>query len=301
MPPKKSMKSINTQSDNQDISKSKNIFDALILDDNDNSEKISNNNVEINTPMLPDIKINNEILHNDVIIPDDTSKDNSKDNSKDTSKDNSKDTSKDNSKDNTMLNIPNNINISDFISDNNKNKHKHQSNNKYRDVKYDEKMIDHKQIYDENVDYGDIGNELKLNSHWTVWIHRPNGRGILVRFSDKGEAYSYSISILRNDSDDAHIHITLEQIHLSTSVYGVGQTDCIQVAMFSGIKVPSSVLNFNRDGFYLMNPTHALKLGLESLIDYKNETAPIVEVPLTVENLDHWTECLSEKARSYLP
>jgi hypothetical protein len=137
---------------------------------------------------------------------------------------------------------------------------------------------------------------------WTVFINRPdNLRGILVRFSDKGEAYSYAVSILRNDSDDVYLDQPrgLEQIYASTRIYNVGQTDSMQVAMFSGIKVPSSILDFPC-GFYLMNPTHALKLGQESLIEYKDETAKIIEVPLTVKNLDHWTECLSEKARSYL-
>jgi hypothetical protein len=38
----------------------------------------------------------------------------------------------------------------------------------------DEKLLENKVIYDESVDYGDIGNDKKLNSHWTVWVHRLN-------------------------------------------------------------------------------------------------------------------------------
>lgn len=38
----------------------------------------------------------------------------------------------------------------------------------------DEKLLENKIIYDESVDYGDIGNDKKLNSHWTVWVHRLN-------------------------------------------------------------------------------------------------------------------------------
>jgi hypothetical protein len=148
MSPKKSMKSINTQSDNQDNFKNKNMFDALILEDSDNSEKLSNDNIEpqINTEKSQNIKFDKKILQNQSILMTDN-----------------------NSTNNTMLNISNNINIADFISD---NRNKHKSNNKFKDIKYDEKMIDCKKIYDENVDYGDIGNELKLNSHWTTWEHR---------------------------------------------------------------------------------------------------------------------------------
>ena len=152
------MKSSNIQLDNQDNSKSKNIFNALIFDDIDNSDKVLNENVlnnnvlndnvetQINTEESQNIKIDEKILQNQSILISDN-----------------------NSTDNTMLNIPNNINISDFISD---NRNKHKSNNKFKDIKYDEKMIDSKKIYDENIDYGDIGNELKLNSHWTIWVHR---------------------------------------------------------------------------------------------------------------------------------
>jgi hypothetical protein len=38
----------------------------------------------------------------------------------------------------------------------------------------DEKLLENKVIYDESVDYGEIGNDKKLNSYWTVWVHRLN-------------------------------------------------------------------------------------------------------------------------------
>jgi len=38
----------------------------------------------------------------------------------------------------------------------------------------DEKLLENKPIYNESINYGDIGNEKKLNSYWTVWVHRLN-------------------------------------------------------------------------------------------------------------------------------
>jgi hypothetical protein len=38
----------------------------------------------------------------------------------------------------------------------------------------DEKLLENKIIYDESFEYGDIGNDKKLNSYWTVWVHRLN-------------------------------------------------------------------------------------------------------------------------------
>ncbi len=38
----------------------------------------------------------------------------------------------------------------------------------------DDKLLENKQIYDENKSYGEIGNDKKLNSYWTVWVHKIN-------------------------------------------------------------------------------------------------------------------------------
>jgi hypothetical protein len=38
----------------------------------------------------------------------------------------------------------------------------------------DDKLLENKLIYDDNKTYGDIGNDKKLNSYWTVWVHKVN-------------------------------------------------------------------------------------------------------------------------------
>jgi hypothetical protein len=53
----------------------------------------------------------------------------------------------------------------------------HREHREYREnqtVVRDEKLLDNKQIYDENKSYGEIGNDKKLNSYWTVWVHKIN-------------------------------------------------------------------------------------------------------------------------------
>jgi len=64
-----------------------------------------------------------------------------------------------------MLNL-NGVNMDEFLLTQNikQKREKH--------IKYDEKILEYKQIYDENKIYENIGNELKLNSYWTVWIHK---------------------------------------------------------------------------------------------------------------------------------
>ena len=60
---------------------------------------------------------------------------------------------------------------------NNINEHNDKHNDKHDNndsVFRDEKLLENKLIYDESVDYGDIGNDKKLNSYWTVWVHRLN-------------------------------------------------------------------------------------------------------------------------------
>lgn len=53
------------------------------------------------------------------------------------------------------------------------NKNDEKKFNKCRPTgKYDDKILEYKQMYDENEDYGDIGNDKKLNSQWAVWIHQ---------------------------------------------------------------------------------------------------------------------------------
>ena len=36
----------------------------------------------------------------------------------------------------------------------------------------DDKLLENKELFDENKSYGDLGDDMKLNSYWTVWVHR---------------------------------------------------------------------------------------------------------------------------------
>ena len=36
----------------------------------------------------------------------------------------------------------------------------------------DDKLLENKELFDENKSYGDLGDDKKLNSYWTVWVHR---------------------------------------------------------------------------------------------------------------------------------
>jgi len=62
-----------------------------------------------------------------------------------------------------MLNISENIKVSEFVATIKPKSREH--------GRFDEKMLESKEVYDDNINYGDIGNDLKLNSHWTVWVH----------------------------------------------------------------------------------------------------------------------------------
>lgn len=132
---------------------------------------------------------------------------------------------------------------------------------------------------------------------WTVWLHRVNSRGVLIRFSYIEEAYSYSLAALYNDSLDASITKSLDRLSYSNEIENIGQTDSLQVAMFKGVKVPEDLLNFSKEGFYVLKPTQALKLGPNKLFDHTNNN-PIIEVPLTEADLEHWTECLSAEVKT---
>jgi len=130
---------------------------------------------------------------------------------------------------------------------------------------------------------------------WTVWLHRDMPRGILVRFSDLEEAYTYAKAALYNDAVNASVYLRLDQIYTTNNLYSVGQTLDLNVFLFRGTKVPDSVLHFKKE-FYLMYPTHALKFKTDALIEHTNDK-DIMVVPLTVDHLDHWTECLSDEAK----
>jgi hypothetical protein len=71
----------------------------------------------------------------------------------------------------TLLNT--NAKMSDFVPAQQKHKkEKNNHNHNNNSMKYDDKVLEYKQIYDETKTYENIGNELKLNSYWTVWVHK---------------------------------------------------------------------------------------------------------------------------------
>ncbi len=69
----------------------------------------------------------------------------------------------------SLLNLPSDVKLSEFLPTQNKPKRE-------KHTKYDDKVLENKEIYDETKDYGDIGNELKLNSYWTVWVHKSDNQ-----------------------------------------------------------------------------------------------------------------------------
>ena len=178
MPPKKSMKSnVNNQALTETKSvKSKNIFDALLCSDEENSSSDEEINTEPVKQTLPIKQIQS-------VKQEESEKQESVEQSQPTDTSNAENVEQTTTltsqldgenKKNDMLNISGNINIAEFINDN-KNKFKKESKFK-QDMKYDEKVLEYKQTYEELHDYGDIGNELKLNSHWTVWVHKSDNQ-----------------------------------------------------------------------------------------------------------------------------
>ena len=200
MPKIKSMKSNVNKQTEPVINKSKNMFDALSFDNDDKTEdnqpqdvQNQNNNKSSSKPLeqkleqeqeqkleqekeQEDQKLNLEELENkqteiklSELLESKPSKitDDKISSCNDT-------TNLVNNKKDDMLNITDNINIAEFIND---NKNKFRKDSKYRqDMKHDEKVLEYKHLYDETNDYGDIGNDLKLNSHWTVWVHRSDNQ-----------------------------------------------------------------------------------------------------------------------------
>ena len=66
-------------------------------------------------------------------------------------------------------------------SENNRFENNRSENNRFennrtdtQNVFRDEKLLDNKILYDDNKNYGEIGNDKKLNSYWTVWVHKIN-------------------------------------------------------------------------------------------------------------------------------
>jgi len=149
MPPKKSMKINEKPSQSQKV-QSKNIFSALSEDDDIIIEPVQEEKVKLTT-----IKEEQTEVHKE-------------DQKEDQKKDQKEDQKKHDTSSNELLNITEKINISEFVANIKQKKEYKFKNN----VKYDDKMLEYRELYDDNTEMMNIGNELKLNSHWTVWIHK---------------------------------------------------------------------------------------------------------------------------------
>jgi hypothetical protein len=151
MPPKKSMKS-NPVSAEIKIAP-KNIFAALMNDDN--VDNIVNDNVNDNV----DYNKNNEVIIESVQI---------------TQTQETFETLK--TKDvESVLNGTSKINLAEFVSTIKQKRESGDRDNRDRyrnNVRNDDKMLENKTLYDDSAENAEMGNELKLNSHWTVWVHK---------------------------------------------------------------------------------------------------------------------------------
>ncbi len=159
MPGKKSMKSSNVSSSKDVVEKKPtNLFFALLTQDDDDTEQVETPKVEETQSVTVVQEIQETEETEQIEQTEQTEQIEQNEQNED-----------------QMLNVGENVKVSDFINvtkprrerDNRDREHRHRS-----DIRYDEKVLEHKQIYDENTDYGNIGNELKLNSQWTVWVHK---------------------------------------------------------------------------------------------------------------------------------
>jgi hypothetical protein len=156
MPGKKSMKSSNVSSSKDMVEKKPiNQFYALLASDDDDTEQ--EEKIETKTSTVEETK--------SLEVVEQTGE--------------TEQTEKTEQNEDQMLNVGENVKVSDFISVSKPRRERdnrdHRDNREHRhrsDIRYDEKVLEQKQIYDENTDYGNIGNDLKLNSQWTVWVHK---------------------------------------------------------------------------------------------------------------------------------
>ncbi len=152
MPGKKSMKSSNVNSTKDVVEKKPiNPFSALFSADDDDSEQSKEQtepSKEEQTELVEETQETQSVK--DV--------------------DETAETTETEQNEDQMLNVGENVKVSDFISISKPRRERHERHR--NDIRYDEKVLEHKQLYDENTDYGNIGNDLKLNSQWTVWVHK---------------------------------------------------------------------------------------------------------------------------------
>lgn len=148
MPPKKSMKSVSANIETKSVPK--NIFAALMDDDESKIEsKIESepsNTTNTNTEI-----INDELIRTgNMVVAENTTNDD------------------------TKLNGSNKINLAEFVSNiKQKRNNGDRDGDRYRNnLRNDDKLLEHKRLYDDNAENNEMGNDLKLNSHWTVWVHK---------------------------------------------------------------------------------------------------------------------------------
>jgi hypothetical protein len=194
MPPKKSMKNIksDTKPEINNKIQSKNMFSALLSDDDD-VDNVVDNVVENVVDNVVENVVDN-VVDNVVENVVDNVVDNGVENGVETNKQEKpqeiktikltefyreKDNKQEEDKQKAILEIKSEkaedkqserINISEFVETIKQKKDagfRNKSN-----MRYDDKMLEYKQIYDDNEEHHNLGNELKLNSHWTIWIHK---------------------------------------------------------------------------------------------------------------------------------
>ena len=161
---KTSNKNESLKNNNSELKYSKNSYAALLESDTSDNEKVEEkvestvestveSKVEATIEVKPSIVKLEEVLN---LPPENTVQINNTNNIHNIDNNDSNETK------NAWTNIVKTTN-----TDKNNNKM-----NKFKSNKYDDKILEHKEIFDENQDYGDIGNDLKLNSHWTMWLHQ---------------------------------------------------------------------------------------------------------------------------------
>ena len=169
MPPKKSMKSSSTIGESKTIPK--NMFSALMNDDpeeNENTENTENTEINKQSQLKKEIEKSTEkiieseqIRNGNIVVTEENQT----------------------LLNHTSLNGTNKINLAEFVSnikhrrDNRDNRdNRDDRDSRYRNVRNDEKMLENKKIYDDTAENENMGNELKFNSHWTVWVHKSDNQ-----------------------------------------------------------------------------------------------------------------------------
>jgi len=156
---------LENESDEESPQNDKTTQNNSTQNDKTQNDKIQNNNNTLNNNTQNNNTQNDKTTQHNNILNDTTQNDNKMNVNKMNDSTLNDNKMNDNTLNDNMLNVSGDVRVSDFLQVNSRQK-------RDRVVKFDEKILENKQIYDENKNYGDIGNDLKLNSYWTVWIHK---------------------------------------------------------------------------------------------------------------------------------